>query len=159
MPIFIYTGTILKILCRSRDSDGGFMLLQAETENLGIVHLRAKENLVPNKLLPHLIGTPIEFAWSDSQDDVGILLALSNQHPKFINAMFNLAISLSVSDEYKRIPFCIDPFSNPIYNNKKDKFNLQNNESITNEPETDLQLENNNENFDDEPIEDDDCPF
>ena len=157
MPIVIYTGTILKILCRSRDSDGGFMLLQAETENLGIVHLRAKEDLIPNKLLPHLIGAPIEFAWSDSQDDVGILLSLSNQHPKFIHAMFNLAINLSVSDEYKRIPFCVDPFTNPSYKNNKNTLSIHENQFITNDPEVDLDSEDNEEDLDQE--NEDEVPF
>ena len=147
MPILIYTGIIMKILCRSRDNDGGFMLLQAQNENLGIINLRAKDNHIPNKLLPHLIGAPIEFAWSDSQDDVGILLALPSQNPNFIHAMFTLAINLSVSHEYKRIPFCIDPFSNPIYKNVTNEniFSSQNNEFITNDPEVNLDLEDNEE--------------
>ena len=133
MPIFIHTGSLTKIICRSRDDDGEFMLLQAHHQDLGFISLRAKNKNIPNHLLPYMIGFPIDFCWSDSIQDVGSILGISNQNPAFVSALFNIAISLSLSnDRHQKVPFCADPFSKGLHENHSEIESTEGNEEGNN---------------------------
>ena len=120
------------MICRSRDDDGEFLLVQAHHQELGFISLRAKNENIPNHLLPYMIGAPIQFCWSDSFKDVGIILGLSNQNSAFVSALFNIAIGLSLSSDryHQQIPFCTDPFTKYLYKNDT---NTESNETINEE--------------------------
>ncbi len=124
--MYLTKGILQKLICRSRDCEGDFVLVQVEHESLGLIRLRSHKNKFPNHMLPFIRGLNVEFCWGS--EEIGLMLGLAQQGPAVSSAIFNVALALVSTKKVDELPFVSDPFAYPVdqphLSSKEDQLDL-----------------------------------